>query len=169
MTAPDSAARRARERRRLGRRPPHPVLAADLAFLLTEAGARLRAEVDAELGELGLDWPCHLVLTITAAVGGLPQAALSDRTRVDRSSVSIMVRDLQADGLIARDRHAEDSRKMICRPTPAGERLAGEGQRAVQTASREALRRLTTRERTRLAELLAKAVGARDQDRHWLT
>lgn len=133
-----------------------------------EVGARLRAEVDAELGELGLDWACHLVLTITAAIGALPQEALSDRTGVDRSSVSMMVRDLEADGLIARDRHAEDSRKMLCRPTSSGELLAEEGRGAVHSGSREALRRLTARERKRLAELLAKALGAREQDRHWL-
>jgi hypothetical protein len=38
----------------------------------------------------------------------------------------------------------------------------------VGVGTRAARRPLTARERLRLEELLAKALGAREQDRHWL-
>jgi DNA-binding MarR family transcriptional regulator len=135
---------------------------------LAETSGRVRAEVDVELWELGLDWPCRLALVIVRAVGGLPQEALSDRTGIDRSSPSVLVRDLEADGFLERCPHPEDARKVVCRPTRAGSGIEAEAQRAVDAGTRAALRRLTARERLRLEKLLAKALGAREQDRHWL-
>ena len=92
----------ARSRARRHRRTPHRALSGDLAFLLAETSARVRLEVDSELRELGLDWSCRLALTVVKAVGGLSQEALSDRTGIDRSSLSAVVRDLEADGLLER-------------------------------------------------------------------
>ncbi len=147
----------------------HPALTSRPAFLVVELAAEVREAVGAELGEAGLDWPSQLVLAVTGAVSGdLPQEALSARTGIDRSSLSFLVRDLEDDGFLERRRHPEDARKVICRLTSAGEQRAEEARRAVAHGTREALWRLTARERRRLAELLLKALGARDEDRHWL-
>ena len=156
-----------RDRRR-HRRAPHPALSDDLAFLLAETSTRVRAEVDRELRELGLDWSCRLAIAIVKALGGLSQEALSDRTGIDRSSLSAVVRDLVADGFLERTPDEEDARKRICRATRAGVGIAAEAQLAVEAGTRATLVRLTSRERLRLEELLAKALRAREQDRHWL-
>ena len=142
-------------------------LSTDLAFLLAETSARVRVEVDNELREVGLDWSCRLALLIVRAVGGLSQEALSDRTGVDRSSLSALLGDLEEEGFIKRGPHPEDARKRICWTTRAGSGIEAEAQRAVDVGTRSALMRLTSRERLRLEELLAKALGAREQDRHW--
>jgi DNA-binding MarR family transcriptional regulator len=147
----------------------HPALTSQPAFLVVELAAEVRDAVGTELGEAGLDWPSQLVLAVTGAVtGGLPQEALSARTGIDRSSLSFLVRDLEHDGFLERGRHPEDARKVTCRLTSAGEQRAEEARHAVAGGTREALWRLTARERRRLAELLLKALGARDEDRHWL-
>jgi DNA-binding MarR family transcriptional regulator len=126
-----------------------------------ELAAALRRGVDAELRELGLTWAEFMVLTIVAALDGPSQEAISDRVRVDRGSLSRLVRDLEDEGLIERHRGRTDGRRVLCLATPAGRAAAGEAARAVDEASGTALRRLHAKERARLHVLMGSAIGAR--------
>ncbi|MFW5417186.1 MarR family transcriptional regulator [Nocardiopsis sp. CNT-189] len=52
--------------------------------------------------------------------GPLSQRALSERLRLDKSSVSRIAADLQAQGLVERDRDPADRRVLLLRITDAG-------------------------------------------------
>jgi MarR family transcriptional regulator, organic hydroperoxide resistance regulator len=142
--------------------PPHPALARHTPYLAFEVATALRRAVDAELRELGLTWADFMVLAIANALDGPAQEAISDRVRVDRGSLSRLVRDLEDEGLIERHRARTDGRRVLCLATPAGKAAADEAAGAVDEASRTALRRLHAKERARLHVLMGRALGARD-------
>jgi MarR family transcriptional regulator, organic hydroperoxide resistance regulator len=149
------------------RLPPHPALARHTAYLAVELAAALRGAADAALRELGLTWSDFMVLAIANALDGPSQEAISNRARVDRGSLSRLVRDLEDEGLIERHRGRTDGRRVLCLATPAGRAVATEAAGAVDEASRTALRRLHAKERARLHVLMASAIGAGGSRTRW--
>ena len=143
--------------------PPHPALARHTAYLAIEVAAALRGAVDAELHELGLTWADFMVLAVVSALDGASQEAIHNRVRVDRGSLSRLVRDLEYEGLIERQRGRPDGRKVHSSATPAGAAVATEAARAVDEAARNALRLLDAKERSRLHVLLGRALDRRDR------
>jgi DNA-binding MarR family transcriptional regulator len=140
--------------------PPHPALARHTAYLAFELAGAIRGTVDSELRELGLTWPDYIVLAIVAALDGPSQEAISNRTGMDRGSLSRLVRELEDEGLLERHRGRTDGRRVLCLATPAGKEAAAEAAGAVDEASRRELRRLHAKERARLHVLMARAIGA---------
>jgi DNA-binding MarR family transcriptional regulator len=120
----------------------------------------MRRSVDMELGELGLTWADFRVLAIIDALDAVSQQAIHDRAGVDRGSLSRLVRDLEEEGLIERDRGGPDRRRVLCLATPAGAAAAAQAAAAVDDAGRRALRNLHAKERARLHVLMGRAIRA---------
>ena len=143
--------------------PPHPALARHTAYVALELADALRKAVDAELREVGLTWADFMVLAVVSALDGPSQEAIHNRVAVDRGSLSRLVRDLEYEGLIERYRGPPDGRRVHCSATPAGVAAAAEAARAVDDATRTALRLLHAKERSRLHVLMERALDRRDR------
>ncbi len=64
-----------------------------------------------------------LVLLHFSSRGSLPLGKMGERLQVHPTSVTSIVRRLEADGLIVRSRHPEDGRAVLAEITPAGRSL----------------------------------------------
>jgi len=84
---------------------------------------------------------------------------LAELTRTHQSSVSVVVRRLVEGGLAARRQADDDARRVELRITPAGQALLRRSTATPQARLIEALERMPSTARRRLAELLEHMVG----------
>lgn len=78
---------------------------------------------DAYRAMFGLSVPEWRVIAVLAEADGLSQAAISERTRMDKVSVSRAARALEGRGLVARPANRTDGRARVLSLTQAGEAL----------------------------------------------
>lgn len=153
--------------RAVRRRPPstsgfHPALRSWPGFVLDEAARRVRAAGESALRETGLRWNDVVFLTVLCKFPrGLSQAALADRSGLDRTTVSGIAVDLAYDGLITRRQHLFDGRQTLVAPAPHGQERLREARAALDEAERDTLRPLQARERRRLHQLALRVVPRR--------
>ena len=83
------------------------------------------AVMTARLAELGLRVGEHEVLAYLATVPGITQQALAERCFVTKSGVSMLVAQMEAQGLVVREADAGDARVKRLLLTKAGQALAG--------------------------------------------
>lgn len=105
------------------------VLDQRLCLALYTASRAMTARYRVALGELGLTYPQYLVMQLlwedgTASVGGIGQ-----RLSLDSSTLSPLLKRLQAMGLVTRTRATTDERLMIIGLTGRGEDLREPGAR----------------------------------------
>ena len=144
----------------LGMRP-HPRLSRFTIWLAHELARRLRAEIDAALREeYGLRCPDLVALALVDGVPGISQDAVVDRTGIDRTSVSHLLRELEDRGYLERAPDPFDRRRARSAVTEVGSRVAAAAEAEADAATRRVLRRLNARERRRLDQLLGRALGA---------
>ena len=81
--------------------------------------------LDAILKPLGLTFPRYeaLVLLTFSSRGSLPLGKMGERLQVHPTSVTSIVRRLEAAGLVARRAHPDDGRAVLAEITPAGREL----------------------------------------------
>ncbi len=97
-------------------------------------------ELDERLRPLGLTFARYevLVLLTFSRRGALPLGKIGERLQVHATSVTPLVRRLEAAQLITRTRHPEDGRAVLASITPAGRQLV-ERATAIITDARFAL------------------------------
>ena len=138
---------------------PHPRLSRFTIWLAHELARRLRAEIDAGLrAEYGLRSPDLLVLALVDGVPGISQDAVVDRTGIDRTTVSQLLRELENRGYVVRAPDPLDRRRARSTATEVGSRVAAAAE--ADAATRRVLGRISARERRRLDQLLGRALGA---------
>jgi DNA-binding MarR family transcriptional regulator len=96
------------------------VLAGRLGYLLKHAQQRLVQVAMPAMAPFGIDGRELAVLTVLAAGVPLSQQEAADRLRVDRTTMVSLVDALEAKGLVARRRSADDRRKNIVELTGTG-------------------------------------------------
>jgi DNA-binding MarR family transcriptional regulator len=112
---------------------------------------RLRGEDDAT----GLSGPRLSALSVIVFAGPVTLGELAAAEQVQPPTMSRLVKGLEADGLVTRERDADDRRRQWIRATPEGRRLLQEGRdRRVSKLARE-LMRLPERERRQLARAVS--------------
>ena len=139
--------------------PPSPIPAALRpwsGFLLAKAAQAVVARVDAALGAVGLRTRSFGCLVLLAAEGPLAQATIGERTRVDRTTTTAIVDELEGLGLVERRRNPADRRSYAVALTPAGEAALPRAREIALAAEAEALRALAPEEREALRGLLAR-------------
>jgi DNA-binding MarR family transcriptional regulator len=128
-----------------------------VALLLTTEVVRWRvAQALATRGELTLQQ--YNVLRILRGAGsqGLPTLAIVERMIEHTPGITRLVDRLEAKGLVARDRSAEDRRQVVCRITPQGLAELRALDPVVDAMDEDALGDLTQAEVATLIRLLNK-------------
>jgi MarR family transcriptional regulator, organic hydroperoxide resistance regulator len=75
------------------------------------------------LGELGLTYPQYLVMLVLWESQPMSVSGLGERLHLDSGTLSPLLKRLEAAGLVARARSAEDERSVLVSLTPAGRAL----------------------------------------------
>jgi MarR family transcriptional regulator, lower aerobic nicotinate degradation pathway regulator len=92
-------------------------------FLIAKAHQRLFACFRDELAPFGITPPQFALLAFLWKQDGLSQVELSDKTAVDRTTISGLVDRLQKSGLVVRRPHPEDRRACLVHLTAPGKAL----------------------------------------------
>jgi DNA-binding MarR family transcriptional regulator len=106
-------------------------------------------------------------LFVLAELGRTPEQSLSDlaeRTRTDQSSVSVVVSRLAEAGFVARERHADDARRLVLTLTRSGHAALQKAPPIAQERLIEAIEALPARERAAFAKTFEKIVASLDSD-----
>jgi DNA-binding MarR family transcriptional regulator len=75
------------------------------------------------LAPLGLTYPQYLVMLALWEEDAQTVSALGDRLALDSGTLTPLLKRLEAQGALSRERDAADERRVIVRLTPAGRRL----------------------------------------------
>jgi DNA-binding MarR family transcriptional regulator len=95
-----------------------------------------------------------LVLLSFSRRGSLPLGKIGERLQVHATSVTPLVKRLEASGYLTRNRHPEDGRAVLAEITPAGRRVT-ERASAIITEARFGLGSLDEQQCRQLSGLLA--------------
>ncbi|MCX4461549.1 MarR family transcriptional regulator (plasmid) [Streptomyces sp. NBC_00080] len=109
-----------------------------LCFALYAASRAVTTRYRPLLDELGLTYPQYLVMLVLWEQGSVSVRELGTALQLESSTLSPLLKRLEAGGLIRRERRAEDERSVAVRLTPAGSDLQ-EKARAVPLAIGEAM------------------------------
>ena len=94
-----------------------------LCFALYAASRAVTARYRPLLDELGLTYPQYLVLLVLWERGSVPVKDLGAALQLDYGTLSPLLKRLEANGLVRRERRAEDERSVRVVLTAQGEEL----------------------------------------------
>jgi len=123
--------------------PPHPaegslLLDDQLCFALYAASRAVIARYRPLLDELGLTYPQYLVLLVLWEQDEISVRELGTALQLESSTLSPLLKRLEAHGLLRRERRSDDERSVAIRLTDAGAALR-ERARAVPLAIGDAM------------------------------
>lgn len=96
------------------------------------------------------------VLIVLAEQGSQDQVTLGGEIALDRTTITVVVRNLEERGLILRDKSGRDQRSKIVSITAAGQALLNQVLPAVQQAQERIMSPLKPEESAQLLQLLEK-------------
>ena len=129
-------------------------LADRLLFLLKRVQLILGGGIGAALVPLGIDVREFTVLTLVGAEGPCSQQRLSERLRIDRTTMVALVDSLSQKGLALRRGDPADRRAYLVEITDSGQNLMGPALVAVKIEELRILDVLPSREAKRLLAVL---------------
>ncbi|MCC9307408.1 MarR family transcriptional regulator [Kitasatospora sp. RB6PN24] len=94
-----------------------------ICFALHAASRAFNAVYRDALQELGLTYPQYLVMLVLWEHGELGVKQIGERLRLDSGTLSPLLKRLEGNGLVRRERSAADERSVTVRPTAAGAAL----------------------------------------------
>jgi DNA-binding MarR family transcriptional regulator len=94
-----------------------------LCFALYSASRAMTAAYRPILTELNLTYPQYLVLLVLWEEGRVTVGRLGDRLHLDSGTLSPLLKRLEANGFVRRERSLDDERLVDVMLTPAGRRL----------------------------------------------
>ena len=104
------------------------------------------------------------VLSTLAQSGPLDQVGISGRIALDRTTVSVVVRNLEERGLAHREVSAKDRRSKPVSLTEAGRALVASALPAVEAAQERMLSPLNATERKRFLQFLQKMADGNNEE-----
>lgn len=105
--------------------PPHP-LDQQICFTLYATSMAITRAYKPLLDAMGLTYPQYLVLNALGESDGATIGAIAARLDLESSTVTPLVKRLEAAGLVMRRRGLEDERKVEVTMTEAGRGLLGQ-------------------------------------------
>lgn len=129
------------------------------SWLLGQAAAESRRAVGVVLDAEWVHRSQYALLASLEEFGQQSQADLSDRSGLDRSDVVRWVDELEAAGLVGRERDPADRRRNVISMTAAGRRRLKTLDRQLTEAQGVFLGALSPVERDRLVALLGRLLG----------
>jgi len=125
-----------------------------LGYLLGQAHLIHRRTAEAELAPLELGVKEFGALSVLVDEGTMSQQRLGERMRVDRTTMVMVVDQLENGGFVTRERSAQDRRAYSIRPTAQGRRVLKRAAAAAGRAEAEFLAPISTGEQRQLVQLL---------------
>lgn len=104
------------------------------------------------------------VLATLMQSGPLDQVGISGRIALDRTTVSVVVRNLEERGYVRREVSEKDRRSKPVFVTPAGEALVRRALPAVEAAQARMLSPLSVAERKRFIQMLEKMADGNNEE-----
>jgi len=146
-------------------RPPMPPNLLDMAkldallcFATYSTGRAFERLYRPFLSKIGLTYPQLLVMLAVWETGGLTMKALTEQLMLESSTLTPLVKKLEAAGLVKRSRNAKDERLLDITPTKKGLSIRQEGCEAAYIIATSG--GLTLEELTALKEKLIHVRGA---------
>ncbi|PJE26442.1 transcriptional regulator, MarR family [Pseudooceanicola antarcticus] len=139
-------------------------LKGSLGFLLRVAQLRSFGHFFAVLGEENVRPGEVTVLDLVRENPGIRQGVVSKTLKIKRAQMSKMVREMEANGLVARRVPPEDRRSVELRLTPAGEAQMDHIATRFPEIEERIGKRLTPAEARELRRLLIKMTGLEDKE-----
>jgi DNA-binding MarR family transcriptional regulator len=138
--------------------------AGQLFFRLWRASHTRIAEA---LESVGLTPALFGLLNVLGAREGAIQQELGSAMGIDRSTMVLLIDELEAAGLAKRRPHPKDRRAREVAITPKGRRVLEQGRRMARRVEDEVLGGLNANERRELLELLRRAVSSAPPQSLW--
>lgn len=135
------------------------------SWLLGQLSAEARRTLGTLFAAHDLHRSQYSLLAALDQFGPQSQAALSQRSGLDRSDVVRWIDELAARRLVAREQDPADRRRNVVSISGAGRRLLDRLDVEIGAAQEQLLAALSRTERRQLITLLAKALGAEGSDR----
>ena len=107
-----------------------------LCFALYSASLAMTKVYKPLLAPLGLTYPQYLVMLALWEHDGQSVSALGDKLALDSGTLTPLLKRLETQGHISRERDALDERRVIVRLAPAGRRLKAQARRIPQEIGR---------------------------------
>jgi MarR family transcriptional regulator, organic hydroperoxide resistance regulator len=107
-----------------------------LCFALYSASLAMTKVYKPLLAPLGLTYPQYLVMLALWEDDARTVSALGDKLALDSGTLTPLLKRLETQGQLSRERDAEDERRVIVRLTPAGRRLKVRARRIPQEIGR---------------------------------
>ena len=135
-----------------------------LCFALYSASLAMTKVYKPLLAPLGLTYPQYLVMLALWEQDGQSVSTLGDRLALDSGTLTPLLKRLEAQGVLSRERDAADERRVIVRLTPAGRQLKVQARRIPQEIGRASGCELSeimdlTRQLTAVRDALSKQAG----------
>jgi DNA-binding MarR family transcriptional regulator len=140
-----------------------PARAPELQALYERPGFQLRRAHQIAVGlfvqecaALGLNPPQHSVLQAIACRPAIDQTGLARALGFDRATIGILIRGLEARGLLERRASDADRRRNLLRLTPQGRQVLRRAAPGARRMSERLLAPLTAAERAQFMDLLSR-------------
>jgi DNA-binding MarR family transcriptional regulator len=117
-----------------------------IGYLLRQAHAAHRIRMEQALRDTGVTVPQFLVLTMIAAYPGVSGADLARLSLLTPQTMSVIVTNLERDGMVFRQPHAEHGRIQLIGITEAGKKFLASCKTVVAAAEKALLDGLSTAE-----------------------
>ena len=107
-----------------------------LCFALYSASLAMTKVYKPLLAPLGLTYPQYLVMLALWEQDGQTVSGLGDKLALDSGTLTPLLKRLEAQGQLSRERDADDERRVIVRLTAAGRKLKVAARRVPQAIGR---------------------------------
>ena len=114
-----------------------PTIDQHLCFKLYSTSLKMTQLYKPLLAELNLTYPQYLVMVVLWEEEGLGIKDIAERLQQDSGSITPLVKRLEAEGYLIRDRDPLDERNRVLTLTAAGKRLRAAGVRVNQAIAAE--------------------------------
>lgn len=102
---------------------PPPPLDGQLCYAIYSAGIAIQRTYKPLLDGLGLTYPQYLVLNLLWAEDGQPVGRLAEQLALESSTLTPLLKRLEAAGMVRRARNPDNERQVIITLTPTGRGL----------------------------------------------
>ncbi|MBI1742962.1 MarR family transcriptional regulator [Candidatus Acetothermia bacterium] len=137
-----------------------------VGFLLHRCNAHIREMSKQALKALGITPRHYGIMATLYSEGALPQQTIGEMIEIDRTSMVLLVDDLEKKRLMVRGTHPNDRRYHLIYLTPSGKKLFEKMDKLVENVEEEFLVTLTSSEKEVLRRVLMKLIKKNPSQAH---
>ncbi len=128
-------------------------------FLISQPAQRIREISEKTLSPLKMTPKQYRVIATLHFEGPSSQRDIGETLKIDRTSMVLLIDELEAKGWVVRDVHPKDRRYYLLNLTIAGKKIFKNAHRLVLNAEQEFLKPLSKKERQSLRQCLSKLLS----------